>query len=149
MVCVYPLLILVCTTDSTVLREDLEDWKDASDDNINKLHTMIVTEKNILQRQIDTLQATVRQLSSTISNLSSSALTQEGKLTNVEEQVQQNYNTLSSGIHEVANKARDIEDAVEKFHPNSVVSNYTPQQTGVKIETGNYTTEPVLVGPGA
>ena len=149
MVCVYLLFIPVYTTDSTQLRNDLDVLKDMSNVNENILHTMITTEKNALQRQIDALQATVRHLSSTTRNLSSSALTQEARLTNLEERVQQNYNTLYSGIHEIANKARDIEYAVEKFNLNSVVPNPTPNQMEAEIKTGNYTTEPVLVEPGA
>jgi len=112
-------VFLLCSTDTTVLAEDIGDLRESSRHNLRILHTQMTVENNALQQQIDTLRGTVDRLNDAVSVLSDWKASSEERLTSLENRVQENYDEFYSGIHEVVNKARDLEDVIERYHPNS------------------------------
>ena len=105
--------------NTTVFMGDVGDLRGSSRHDLHILYTQMTTKNDALQQQIDTLRGTVDRLNDTVNELSDWKASSEERLNSLENQVQQNYDESYSGIHEVVNKAKDLEDVIERYHPNS------------------------------
>ena len=105
--------------NTTVLMQEISDLRESSRHDLHILYTQMTTKNDALQQQIDTLRGTVDRLNDTVNELSDWKASSEERLNSLENRVQENYDEFYSGIHEVVNKARDLEDVIERYHPNS------------------------------
>ena len=135
--------------------QEISDLRESSRHYLNILHTQMTVNNSALQQQIDTLRGTVDRLNDEVNVLSDWKATSEERLSSLENRVQENDDEFYSGIHEVVNKARDLEDVIERHHPNSFHGTTPPipdhrdgGSVAQTLPTENTDSPPVVVEEG-
>jgi hypothetical protein len=116
----FPSVLLdVDSTDPTILRQDINDLRWASQNDDERMYWYVRTETERLQNQINTLDTTVRTLQGEIDELNAWKAKSETEQGTLDQRLIENYAEFTDKVSQVGNRIRTLDSVVLKHHPAS------------------------------